>query len=164
MPEAPSSPKPPSTFSSSPNVDRRSLYGEMDPDEHMARKVEEGNLQANVHPEDVSLEACGASDSQAEVGGPVRKVLHNNEWWFSIIDVIRVLVGGDRPRKYWSDLKQKLDSEGFVEVSERIGQLKLPAPDGKRRVTDCANTETLFRIIQSIRAPRLASPSQEVTT
>jgi len=83
-------------------------------------------------------------------GKRIRKVLHEGEWWFSIIDVVEVLVGGDRPRKYWSDLKQKLMAEGYIEVSEKIGQLKMAAPDGKQRFTDCANTETMFRIIQSI--------------
>ena len=53
----------------------------------------------------------------------------------------------ERPRKYWSDLKNKLSSEGYVEVSEKIGQLKMMAPDGKMRLTDCANIETMFRII-----------------
>jgi len=88
-------------------------------------------------------------------GRPIRKVFHEGEWWFSIIDVIQVLVGGDRPRKYWNDLKNKLLQEGYVEVSEKIGQLKMTAPDGKLRFTDCANTETLFRIIQSIPSPKV---------
>ena len=81
-------------------------------------------------------------------GREIRKALHGGEWWFSVIDVIEVLVGGDRPRKYWSDLKKKLIAEGYFEVSEKIGQLKLKAADGKLRETDCANTESLFRIIQ----------------
>lgn len=84
----------------------------------------------------------------------IRRVLHNNEWWFSIIDVVEALTGNDRPRKYWNDLKKKLLQEGYVEVSEKIGQLKMPAPDGKRRETDCANTEGIFRIIQSIPSPK----------
>ena len=88
-------------------------------------------------------------------GKRIRKVFHEGEWWFSIIDVVEVLVGGDRPRKYWSDLKQKLAAEGYVEVSEKIGQLKMVAPDGKQRFTDCANTETMFRIIQSIPSPKV---------
>lgn len=88
-------------------------------------------------------------------GKRIRKILHQGAWWFSIIDVIEVLVGGDRPRKYWSDLKKKLSTEGYAEVSERIGQLKMAAPDGKQRLTDCANTETLFRVIQSIPSPKL---------
>jgi len=53
-----------------------------------------------------------------------RKILHEGEWWFSVIDVIEVLTGSDRPRKYWSDLKKKLASESYVEVSDKIGQLK----------------------------------------
>jgi DNA-damage-inducible protein D len=87
-------------------------------------------------------------------GKQIRKIIYNNEWWFSIIDVIEVLTETDRSRKYWSDLKSKLIKEGFSEVSEKIGQLKLLAPDGKLRETDCANTENLFRIIQSIPSPK----------
>jgi len=83
----------------------------------------------------------------------IRKTIHRGEWWFSVIDIIEVLTGTDRPRKYWSDLKKKLIKEGFFEVSEKIGQLKLVAPDGKIRETDCANTETIFRIIQAIPSP-----------
>ena len=80
----------------------------------------------------------------------IRKTIHKNEWWFSVIDVIEVLTGTERPRKYWSDLKKKLINEGYSEVSENIGQLKLLASDGKSYLTDCATTETMFRIIQSI--------------
>ncbi len=79
----------------------------------------------------------------------IRKVWHNEEWWFSVVDVVEVLTGSERPRKYWSDLKINLINEGS-EVSENIGQLKLKALDGKLRLTDCANTEGIFRIIQSI--------------
>jgi prophage antirepressor-like protein len=88
-------------------------------------------------------------------GRQIRKIFHEDEWWFSIIDVVEVLVGGDRPRKYWNDLKKKLAAEGYSEVSEKIGQLKMTAPDGKQRFTDCASTETLFRIIQSIPSPKV---------
>lgn len=88
-------------------------------------------------------------------GKRIRKILHDGEWWFSIIDVVEVLVGGDRPRKYWSDLKIKLSAEGYSELSEKIGQLKMTSPDGKQRFTDCASTETLFRIIQSIPSPKV---------
>ena len=58
-------------------------------------------------------------------GKEVRKTIHEKEWWFSIIDVVEVLTGNDRPRKYWSDLKKRLISEGYSEVSEKIGQLKM---------------------------------------
>ena len=88
-------------------------------------------------------------------GKRIRKTLHEDAWWFSIIDVIEALVGGGRPRKYWNDLKKKLSAEGFLEVSEKIGQLKMTAPDGKERLTDCVNTETLFRIIQSVPSPKV---------
>jgi len=88
-------------------------------------------------------------------GQQIRKLFHEGEWWFSIIDVVDVLVGGDRARKYWSDLKRKLGDEGYVELSEKIGQLKMVAPDGKQRLTDCANSETLFRVIQSIPSPKV---------
>jgi hypothetical protein len=87
-------------------------------------------------------------------GKQIRKVLHNDEWWFSIIDIVEVLTRSERPRKYWADLKKKLLDEGYLEVSEKIGQLKMKAPDGKMRETDCANTETIFRIIQSIPSPK----------
>ena len=75
------------------------------------------------------------------------------KWYFSIVDTIEALVGTDRPRKYWNDLKLKLEREGS-ELSEKIGQLKLIAPDGKSRLTDVADTEQLFRLIQSIPSPK----------
>jgi DNA-damage-inducible protein D len=74
-------------------------------------------------------------------------------WYFSVIDVIQILTGTDRPRKYWSDLKKKLLKEGS-EVSDKIGQLKMLAEDGKNRLTDTADTETLLRLIQSIPSPK----------
>jgi hypothetical protein len=74
------------------------------------------------------------------------------KWLFSIIDIISILTASERPRKYWSDLKKKLKSEGS-EVSENIGQLKMQSPDGKLRLTDVANTEQLLRLIQSIPSP-----------
>jgi prophage antirepressor-like protein len=88
-------------------------------------------------------------------GKHIRRTLHNDEWWFSIIDVIEVLVGSERPRKYWSDLKKKLLLEGYNQLSEKIGQLKLQSTDGKFYATDCANTETMLRIIQSIPSPKV---------
>ena len=75
------------------------------------------------------------------------------QWYVSIIDVIEILTGTDRPRKYWNDLKKKLAAEGS-ELSEKIGQLKMRAADGKMRLTDVADTEQLFRLIQSIPSPK----------
>ncbi len=75
------------------------------------------------------------------------------KWYFSIIDVIEVLTGTDRPRKYWNDLKSKLQKEGS-QLSEKIGQLKMAAADGKMYATDVADTEQLLRLIQSIPSPK----------
>ena len=75
------------------------------------------------------------------------------KWYISIIDVIELLTLTERPRKYWSDLKARLKKEGS-ELSEKIGQLKMPAEDGKMRITDVADTEQLFRLIQSIPSPK----------
>ncbi len=75
------------------------------------------------------------------------------KWFFSIIDVIEILTGTDRSRKYWSDLKAKLKKEGS-ELSENIGQLKMEASDGKFYKTDVADTEQLLRLIQSIPSPK----------
>ena len=76
------------------------------------------------------------------------------EWYFSIVDVISVLTGTENPRRYWSDLKRKLKKEGAVELYEKIVQLKMLSSDGKRYKTDVANTEQLLRIIQSVPSPK----------
>jgi hypothetical protein len=75
------------------------------------------------------------------------------KWYFSIIDIIEILTGSPRPRKYWNALKTKLKSEGS-ELSHNLGQLKMAAEDGKMRMTDVADTEQLFRLVQSIPSPR----------
>lgn len=74
-------------------------------------------------------------------------------WYFSIIDVVEALTGSSIPKRYWSDLKKKLNNEGS-EVYEKIVRLKMQTEDGKMRETDLANTETLLRIIQSIPSPK----------
>ncbi len=79
--------------------------------------------------------------------------VEQEKWYLSITDVIEVLTGTDRPRKYWSDLKTKLKKEGS-ELSEKIGQLKMLSSDGKNYKTDVADTEQLFRLIQSIPSPK----------
>ena len=84
----------------------------------------------------------------------------NEEWYFSIVDVVEVLTDTDRPRKYWNDLKKKLKLEGS-ELSEKIGQLKMKAPDGKMRLTDIANTDQLFRLVQSIPSPKAESRRED---
>lgn len=85
----------------------------------------------------------------------VRTVWDDTEekWYFSIVDVVSVLTESERPSKYWSDLKTKLLQEGS-QLSEKIGKFKMRAEDGKNRLTDVADTEQLFRIIQSIPSPK----------
>jgi len=85
----------------------------------------------------------------------IRRTWHRNEWWFSVVDVVGVLSESSYANRYWSDLKRKLVQEaGSDQPYEKIVRLKLVAPDGKQRDTDCANTETLLRIVQSIPSPR----------
>ena len=101
-------------------------------------------------------EANEKKDIQLFEDSPIRTAWdeEKEEWYFSIVDVVGVLTGTDNPRRYWSDLKRKLKAEGAVELYENIVQLKLTAPDGKKRATDVANTEQLLRIIQSIPSPK----------
>lgn len=85
----------------------------------------------------------------------IRRIFHKGEWCFSIIDIIEVLTESSNPRRYWSDLKIQLsENEGFGQLYEKIVQLKLESSDGKKYLTDTANTETIFRVIQSIPSPK----------
>lgn len=86
-------------------------------------------------------------------GKEIRRTLHNDEWWFSVVDVCGVLTDSADAGAYWRKLKQRLNVEGSEVVTFCHG-LKLKAPDGKNRTTDCANTEGIFRIIQSIPSPK----------
>ena len=79
----------------------------------------------------------------------IRRIWHDNKWYFSVVDVIGALTDSTNPRRYWSDLKAQLQGEGF-ELYAKIVQLKLQSADGKYYETDCADTEAMFRIIQSI--------------
>ena len=78
-------------------------------------------------------------------------------WWFSVIDVVQVLTDSANARDYWFKMKQRVHQEDGAELSTICRQLKLPAADGKQRLTDVATAESLLRIVQSIPAPR---PSQ----
>ena len=83
----------------------------------------------------------------------IRRQLFNDEWYYSIIDIIEILTESKNPRDYWYQLKERLNTEEFSELSTVCRQLKLVAKDGKKRPTDCANRETIFRIIQSVPSP-----------
>ena len=87
-------------------------------------------------------------------GKQIRKILFQNEWWFSVIDVVAALTDSDRPSVYWTAMKARVNDEGSFELSTICRQLKLLALDGKMRETDCANTEGMFRIVQSIPSPK----------
>lgn len=85
----------------------------------------------------------------------VRKIFHNDEWLFSIVDCIAALTDSNRPSGYWTDLKtQMAEKEGYSELYDQIGKLPMEGADGKMRPTEVVNTETLLRIMQSIRSPK----------
>ncbi len=84
----------------------------------------------------------------------IRRIFHEEAWWFSVVDVIQALTDSSNPRDYWYKMKTRVKDEEAWELSTFCRQLKLEAPDGKMRETDCANTEGIFRIIQSIPSPK----------
>lgn len=86
-------------------------------------------------------------------GKNIRKIIYQNEWWFSVVDVVEVLTDSVDAGAYWRKLKQRLKEEGGEVVTFCHG-LKLEASDGKKYETDCADTEGIFRIIQSIPSPK----------
>ena len=84
----------------------------------------------------------------------IRKTIYKEEWWFSVVDVIEALTDSNKPRDYWYAMKIRVKNEDGTELSTDCRQLKLESSDGKKYSTDCANTETLFRITQSIPSPK----------
>ena len=84
----------------------------------------------------------------------IRRTLVDNVWWFSVVDVIKALTDSENPRDYWYKMKLRVQNEDGAELSTFCRQLKLESSDGKTYNTDCANTESLFRIIQSIPSPK----------
>ena len=88
-------------------------------------------------------------------GSEIRSIWDNEleDYYFSVVDVIRALTDSDRPRKYWNDLKLKLKDEGS-QLSEKIGQLKMQSSDGKKYLTDVLDTEGILRLIESVPSPK----------
>lgn len=84
----------------------------------------------------------------------IRRIWHNEEWYFSVVDVVGVLTDSVNPRDYWFKMKLREKSEAGIELSTICLQLKLESTDGKKYATDCANTAGMFRIIQSIPSPK----------
>ena len=81
-------------------------------------------------------------------GKQIRRIWHDKEWYFSVVDIVSVLTDSPSPRQYWGKVKDREFNQ--LELSPIWVQLKLEAEDRKMRLTDCANTESMFRIIQSI--------------
>ncbi len=84
----------------------------------------------------------------------IRRIFHEGAWWFSVSDVIQALTESTNPRDYWYKMKIRVKNEELSELSTFCRQLKLEASDGKMRVTDCADTEGMLRIIQAIPSPK----------
>ena len=84
----------------------------------------------------------------------IRKIIYKNEWWFSVIDVIEALTDSAKPNVYWSAMKARVKNEDGMQLSTICKQLKFEASDGKKYETDCADTEGIFRIIQSVPSPK----------
>ncbi len=84
----------------------------------------------------------------------IRRTWNKGEWWFSVIDIVAALTDSVNPRDYWFKMKLRIKNEDGLELSTICRQFKLPAPDDKMRITDCANTEDVLRIIQSIPSPK----------
>ncbi|MBI4846563.1 MAG: Bro-N domain-containing protein [Candidatus Omnitrophica bacterium] len=87
-------------------------------------------------------------------GRKIRKTLYQNEWWFSVVDVVEALTDSANPRDYWYKMKVREKDESGVQLSTICRQLKLEATDGKKYETDCADTEGMLRIVQSIPSPK----------
>lgn len=97
-------------------------------------------------------------DSQGKIvvfgARQIRRAWHDEQWYFSVVDIIGALTDSDNPRNYWNMMKARESEQSKIELSTFCVQLKLPSSDGKRYKTDCVNTEAAFRIIQSIPSPK----------
>jgi len=90
-------------------------------------------------------------------GKEIRKIIYNNEWWFSVVDVAGVLTDSANPNDYWYKMKIRVKDEEEFQLLTICRSLKSKASDGKKYETNCANAEGLFRIIQSIPSPKAES-------
>ncbi len=84
----------------------------------------------------------------------IRRHWHDGRWHFSVVDVIGVLTESAAPQRYWSDLKRRVQDEGFSQLYAKCVQLKMRSLDGKLRETDAADVETMLRIVQSVPSPK----------
>ena len=86
-------------------------------------------------------------------GKPIRKVWHNEEWYFSVVDVIETLTDSKNSNRYWTDLKRRSEKENGHSYAFCVS-MKLAGTDGRKRLTDCANTEGILRIVMSVPSPK----------
>jgi BRO family, N-terminal domain/ORF6C domain len=99
-----------------------------------------------------AITAVSVIEEQAEAS--IRRVWLEDRWFFSVIDVIGVLTDSETPNKYWTDMRRRIQDEGFAQLAAKCRRFKLRAVDGKLRETDVADTETILRIIQSVPSPK----------
>jgi Meiotically up-regulated gene 113 len=83
---------------------------------------------------------------------PVRRQWHDGQWYLSIIDVVRVLTDSAAPLQYWRDQKKRMQGEGWQETLQALKQLKMRSPDGKLRLTDCAEAKVIEQIMRDVPA------------
>lgn len=96
--------------------------------------------------------ALAVIEEQADA--TIRRQIHDGRMFFSVIDVIAVLTDSTNPRNYWNMLKRRMSDEGAAETYTKCVQLRMIAADGRQRLTDAADAETLLRIIQSVPSPK----------
>ena len=87
-------------------------------------------------------------------GKDIRKIWHNNEWYFSIVDIVEILTDSPSPKTYWAKMKKKLPDETGDQQFRIWELLKVASSDGRKRPTDCANTDGVFRLIMSVSSPK----------
>lgn len=109
---------------------------------------------------DRTLLPFDAGDGDDAPGRLIRRQWHDGRWFFSVVDVVGLLTESPEPRRYWSDLKRRVEDEGFRELYAKCVQLKMRSLDGKTYVTDAADVETMLRIVQSIPS-RKAEPVKQ---
>src|SRR5258708_5508043 len=95
----------------------------------------------------------GANQLTIFQGSKIRSIKNDEEWWYSVVDIIEVLTESSNPRRYWSDLKIKLSTEGS-QLYDNVVQLEMKATDGKNRLTDVMKVEDVLRLIQSVSSPK----------
>ncbi len=105
-------------------------------------------------PTEADLIGEGESQMVLFKGKSIRQMFHDDEWFFSIVDVVGAITESTSPSRYWTELRGKLEAEGADDLFDDIEKLKMPGADGKKYPTEAVNTETLFRIVQSIPSPK----------